>query len=104
MADPRIDYCCKGDAALKQHFQMTKWRDWMELVGQPGMHHLDLSRYIRQNIPDCAVPEQAAKQLLKHMIRLTGVSSRQPSCIMLPLLIMLMLMLSSGTCRAQPYV
>ncbi len=82
MADPRIDYCCEGDAALKQHFQLTEWRDFMELVCNPDRGRLHLSRYISQNVPGTLVPEQAARHLLERMKQLRGESSRQPTCSM----------------------
>jgi hypothetical protein len=65
VADPRIAYCCKGNAALEQHFQLWDWGKWMDLTSQPRAL-VKVVGYLRQHVPDIDVAT-AAESIINRM-------------------------------------
>jgi hypothetical protein len=63
VADPRIAFCCKGEAALEQHFQLWDWGMWMDLTSQPLVKVVG---YLRQHVPDIDVAT-AANSIINRM-------------------------------------
>lgn len=72
MADSRIAFCCTGNVAMQQHFQLWQWREFILLMHITGMHDKRLAgitRYIRHNVPS-TIPSLQAAQQLKHRLGL----------------------------------